>query len=60
MMVVTMASVFTGFLLFGGAFASYMYRKPRALTIGLFVASLCLITLVPVILAVFYAATTTG
>lgn len=59
-MLLTMGSVFLGFLFFGGAFASYMYQKPAKLTWSLFAVAIVLITFIPVIIAVFYASTTTG
>lgn len=54
-MILTMASVFVGFLLFGGAFAGYMYKWPQrrvwALAIGAFVMA----TVVPVVIALSFA-----
>ncbi len=54
-MLVTMGSVFIGFLFFGGAFASYMYQRPPKLTWSLFCVALVFITVIPVILAVTVA-----
>lgn len=55
---VTMVSVFAGFLCILGAFASFMYKKPPAVTWALGGAALVLVTVIPVIIAVFYAAGT--
>lgn len=52
-MLTTMGSVFLGFLCFGGAFASFMYKKSPKLTWGLFSAAVVLVTVIPVVLAVF-------
>lgn len=54
-MIITMASVFLGFLCFGGSFASFMYKKRPAQIWGLFVAAIVLITVIPVTIAVFWA-----
>ena len=54
-LIITMASVFVGFLCFGGAFASFMYGKPRRLVWGLFAVAVVCITLIPVTIAVFWA-----
>ncbi|ANE05113.1 hypothetical protein [Corynebacterium crudilactis] len=54
---VTMVSVFVGFLFFGGAFASFMYKKSNRQIWSLFSISLVLITVIPVIIAVFWATT---
>ncbi|MDK8451533.1 hypothetical protein [Corynebacterium mastitidis] len=58
LMLVTMASVFCGFLCILGAFASFMYKKPAALTWALGGAALVLVTVIPVVIAVLYAAGT--
>jgi hypothetical protein len=52
---VTMASVFIGFLLFGGAYASYEHKRPPRVIWGLFTAAVVFITLVPLGIAVFWA-----
>ncbi|WPF66094.1 MULTISPECIES: hypothetical protein [unclassified Corynebacterium] len=57
-LLVTMISVFVGFLCILGAFASFMYKKPVALTWALGGAALVLVTVIPVTIAVFYAAGT--
>lgn len=54
-LLVTMASVFIGFLLFGGSFYSFMTKRRPAQIWGLFVAAIVFITLVPVVVAVFWA-----
>lgn len=53
----TMTSVLIGFLFFGSAFASYMYKKSPKVTWSLFSVAVLLITVIPVFLAVFVAAT---
>lgn len=50
---VTILCVFVGFLLFGGAFAGFMYKKPPVLIGALLVAALILVTIIPVGVAVF-------
>ncbi len=45
--------VFIGFLCIAGAFVGFMYKKPPVLIGGLLVAALILVTVIPVILAVF-------
>lgn len=52
-MVLTMGSVFLGFLLFGAAFAAFMYKKPQRLVWTLFVIAALFITVIPVTLAIF-------
>lgn len=54
-MIVTISSVFLGFLCFGGSFASFMYKKPPVQIWGLFIAAIVLITVIPVTIAVFWA-----
>ena len=50
-MIVTMSSVFIGFLCFGGSFAGFVYKKsPRLVWTAVF-----FITVIPVIIAVFWA-----
>lgn len=51
-MLLTMLSVFAGFLCFGGAFLSFRLQKPKALVLALFIVAVVLITVIPVILAV--------
>ncbi|MBC3186539.1 hypothetical protein H7347_08145 [Corynebacterium sp. zg-331] len=58
LLLVTMGSVFAGFACILGAFASFMYKKPAALTWALGGAALVLVTIIPVLIAVFYAAGT--
>ncbi|RAV31274.1 hypothetical protein [Corynebacterium heidelbergense] len=55
-MFVTMASVFVGFCCIAGAYATYSYGKPRALVWSLFTAAVLCLTLVPVTIAIFWAA----
>lgn len=52
-----MASVFIGFLFFGGAFASFMYKKSNAQIWTLFSIAIVLITIIPVTIAVFWGTT---
>ncbi|MFP7365463.1 hypothetical protein SFC07_06775 [Corynebacterium callunae] len=54
-LLVTMASVFLGFLFFGGSFASFMYKKSNVQIWSLFCIAIVLITIIPVIIAVFWA-----
>ncbi|MGO1990939.1 MAG: hypothetical protein ACTH2Y_03820 [Corynebacterium sp.] len=54
-LLVTMASVFIGFLLFGGSFASFMAKKPPRQIWGLFIVAILFITVIPVVVAVFWA-----
>lgn len=56
-MLLTMGSVFVGFLLFGAAFASFMYQKPKKQIWTLFCVAVLFITVIPVSLAVFVATT---
>lgn len=56
-LLITMASVFLGFLFFGGAFASFMYQKSNKLIWTLFAIALVLITIIPVTIAVFWGTT---
>lgn len=56
-LLITMISVFVGFLCTGAAFASFMYKKSKALVISLLIAALILVTVVPVILAVLFGTT---
>ncbi|RNE48073.1 hypothetical protein [Corynebacterium alimapuense] len=53
--VLGIASIFIGFLCIAGAFASYMYKKPVALSVVLGIAALIFVTVLPVFLAVFFA-----
>ncbi|MDO4684917.1 MAG: hypothetical protein Q4A92_00060 [Corynebacterium sp.] len=52
---VTIASVFIGFLCFGGSFASFMYKKRPVQIWGLFITAVFFITVIPVTIAVFWA-----
>lgn len=54
-LIITMVSVFIGFVLFGASFKSFMARRRPAVTWGLFTAAVVFITLVPVGIAVFWA-----
>ncbi|MBF4552595.1 hypothetical protein [Corynebacterium suicordis] len=54
-MIVTMGSVFIGFVLFGSSYAAFSYKKPRALVWGLFAVAILFLTVVPVTVAVFFA-----
>lgn len=54
-MILTMASVFLGFLFFGGSYAAYSYRKPKRLVWTLFSVAIVFLTIVPVALAIFVA-----
>ena len=56
-LIITMASVFVGFLFFGGAFASFMYKKPQRLIWTLFTIAIVLITVIPLGIAVFWGTT---
>ncbi len=56
-LLITMASVFIGFLFFGGAFASFMYKKSNAQIWTLFSIAIVLITIIPVTIAVFWGTT---
>ena len=56
-LIITMASVCIGFLFFGGAFASFMYKKPQAQIWALFAIAIVLITIIPVTIAVFWGTT---
>lgn len=54
-MMMTIGSVFLGFFLFTGTFASYSYKKPQALTWTLFALAVLFVTLIPVTLALIIA-----
>lgn len=56
-MIITMASVFVGFLCVAGAFAGFMYKKSKAMIIALLLLALVLVTVIPVVIAVFFATT---
>ncbi|MBI8999871.1 hypothetical protein M0E87_03395 [Corynebacterium sp. CCM 9185] len=53
--IITMASVFIGFLLFGGSYASFSYRRSPKLTWTLFTFAIFFITVIPTVIAVFWA-----
>lgn len=55
-LIVTMVSVFIGFVLFGASFKTFSEGGARRLVWGLFTAAVVFITLVPVGIAVFWAA----
>ena len=57
MLILTMASVILGFLLFGGAFYGFMYKWPQRRVWALAIGALVMATIVPVIIALFHAAT---
>ncbi|MEZ2122055.1 hypothetical protein QWU43_09820 [Corynebacterium sp. CCM 9204] len=52
---ITMTSVFIGFLLFGGSYASFSYRRNPKLTWTLFTIAIFFITVVPTVIAIFWA-----
>lgn len=54
---ITMASVFVGFLCTGGAYAAFMYKKSKVLIGGLLILALILVTVVPVAIAVVFGTT---
>ncbi|MBB3115925.1 hypothetical protein [Corynebacterium bovis] len=54
-LVVTMSSVFVGFLLFGAAFATFSYRRSPKVVWSLFAAAIVCMTVVPTTVAVFWA-----
>lgn len=55
-MIAVMACVGVGFLFIAGAFVSFSVGKPQKLTWSLFGAAVLLVTVVPVLVAVFVAA----
>ena len=57
MLILTMASGFVGFLLFGGACYGFMYKWPQRRVWALAIGALVMATIVPVIIALFHAAT---
>lgn len=54
--IITMTSVAIGFILFGASFKSYMSRRPPRVVWGLFTLAVLFITLIPVVVGVFWAA----
>lgn len=60
LLLLTMVSVFCGFLCILGAFAAFMYKKPARLIWVLGGVALVLVTVIPVVIAVFYAAGTSS
>lgn len=56
-LIITMASVFVGFLCTGGAFAAFMNKKSTAWVVGLLILALILVTVVPVTIAVVFGTT---
>lgn len=54
-LIVTMASVFTGFACFTGSFLSFRLGKSPWLTWGLMAAAIVLITVIPTTIAIFWA-----
>ncbi|AHI04130.1 hypothetical protein [Corynebacterium falsenii] len=54
-LIVTMVSVFIGFLLFGGSFASFMYKKSKQQIWGLFILAVVFLTIIPTTTAIFFA-----
>ncbi|MDO5684860.1 MAG: hypothetical protein Q4G37_02010 [Bifidobacterium sp.] len=57
-LVITIVSVFLGFILFTASFAAFMYKKSPAVVWTLFGVAIVCMTIVPVMLAVFHAALT--
>lgn len=55
-MILTMASVFVGFLLFGAAFYGFMYKWPQRRIWALALGALVMATVIPVVIAVSHAA----
>ncbi len=55
-LLVTMASVFIGFLLFGASYYSFSYKKPQKVTWTLFCLAVVFLTIVPTTVAVGWAA----
>ncbi|MDO4611057.1 hypothetical protein [Corynebacterium sp.] len=53
--IATMACVGVGFLLFGGAFAGFMYGMRRSLVLALCLGAALLVTVIPVIIALSVA-----
>lgn len=49
--ITTMVCVGIGFILFGGAFAGFMYGMRRSLVLALCIGAALLVTVVPVIVA---------
>jgi len=54
-LIITMVRGFVGFLLFGASFKSFMDQRPAKVVWGLFAAAVVCITLIPVVIAVFWA-----
>lgn len=54
-LIITMVSVFIGFLVLGGSFKSFMDGRPQRLVWSLFTVAVVCITVVPVIIGVFWA-----
>lgn len=55
-MILTMLSVLIGFVFMGAAFASFSYKKPRKIVLTFFLCAIVFLTLIPLSLAIFYAA----
>lgn len=53
-MLLTMGSVFLGFLCTGAAFAAFMYKKSKVMVLILLIIALVLVTVVPVVMAVVF------
>ncbi|WP_290218216.1 hypothetical protein [Corynebacterium atrinae] len=49
------SSIVLGALCVTGAFIAYSYRKPVGISVGLGIGAFFFLTVIPVILAVFYA-----
>ncbi|MEJ5918716.1 hypothetical protein [Corynebacterium sp. H78] len=58
-LILTMACVGVGFLFFGAAFFGYMSKWEKSIIWGLCIGAFVLVTVIPVIIAVSHAATTT-
>lgn len=54
-MILTMASVGIGFLMFGGAFFGYMSQWPQKRVWGLAIGALVMATIIPTAIALFAA-----
>lgn len=54
-MYIAMGSVLIGFLLFGTAFYSYMLSKSKKVPLALVIISFLFLTVIPVVMALFWA-----
>jgi len=55
--ILTMASVGIGFLMFGGAFFGFMSKWPQTRVWALGIGALVMVTIIPVFIALFVAVT---